>query len=178
MLETVRETPSNPTIHRPASWPANDAPGPLAMGRSVFPEDAVARIFRPSRCVMTAGRARSKGWRLVFERRSAPVIEPLMGWTAGRDTLAQVELDFPTLDAAIRYTERQGLAYVVQPAARDARSASLPRAESGLPAGLLFPTLGASRRPPRRYGARDRVIPAGRRHTISRNRTDEEDQSC
>ncbi|WP_287092168.1 NADH dehydrogenase ubiquinone Fe-S protein 4 [Mesorhizobium sp.] len=43
---------------------------------------------------MTSGRARPKGWRLVFERRTAPVIEPLMGYTGGGDTLTQVELDF------------------------------------------------------------------------------------
>ncbi|OYX90650.1 MAG: hypothetical protein B7X99_02055 [Rhizobiales bacterium 17-65-6] len=157
MLKTVRETPSNSTIHRPANWPANDARGPLAMGRSVFPEDAVARIFRPSRCVMTAGRARCKGWRLVFERRGAPVIEPLMGWTAGSDTLAPVELDFPTLDAAIRYAERQGLAYVVQPAARCQER--IPPSHEVRPAGRApFPDLGhfsppaqrARARPPRR----------------------------
>ncbi len=177
MLETVRETPSNPIIHRPENWPANDARGPLAMGRSVFPEDAVARIFRPSRCVMTAGRARCKSWRLVFERRGAPVIEPLMGWTAGSDTLAQIELDFPTLDAAIRYAERQGLDCVVQSAARCQER--IPPSHGVRPASRApLLDLGHFSRPERRYGARDRVIPAGRRHTISRNRTDEEDQSC
>ncbi|MER8864207.1 ETC complex I subunit [Mesorhizobium sp. M0751] len=70
---------------------------------------------------MTSGRARPKGWRLVFERRAAPVIEPLMGYTASGDTLTQVELDFPTAQAAIDYAERQGLAYTVQgsPAAEE-----------------------------------------------------------
>lgn len=160
MLETVRETPTSPAIHRPANWPANDARGPLAMGRSVFPEDAVARIFRPSRCVMTAGRARCKGWRLVFERRGAPVIEPLMGWTAGSDTLAPVELDFPTLDAAIRYAERQGLAYVVQPAARCQER--IPPSHGVRPAGRApFPDLGHFSPPARRARARPprRAIP-------------------
>ncbi|MER9844249.1 ETC complex I subunit [Mesorhizobium australicum] len=36
---------------------------------------------------MTSGPARPKGWRLVFERRTAPVIEPLMGYTGRGDTL-------------------------------------------------------------------------------------------
>ena len=79
-----------------------------------LPEDPVARIYKPSRLVMTAGRARTKGWRLRFERRSAPVIEPLMGYTGGEDTLTQVELSFPTLESAIRYAERQGLRYAVE----------------------------------------------------------------
>jgi hypothetical protein len=80
----------------------------------LFPENAVARIFKPSRSVTTSGTARTKGWRLVFDRRSAPFIEPLMGYTGSADTLAQVELKFPTLESAIRYAERQGLTYVVQ----------------------------------------------------------------
>ena len=63
-----------------------------------------------------------------------------MGWTAGGDTFAQIELDFPTLDAAIRYAERQGLAYAVQPGAIPA-AASLLHTEPGLPAGFLFSNL-------------------------------------
>lgn len=74
------------------------------------------RIYKPSRSVMTSGRARTKGWRLTFERRTAPFIEPLMGWTGGDDTLTQVELSFPTREAAIRYAELQGLRYTVQSA--------------------------------------------------------------
>src|SRR3954471_1056375 len=81
---------------------------------SSFPRDTVARIFRPARSAMTSGKARTKGWQLVFERRSAPYVEPLMGWTADDDPLATVELSFPTLRAAVRYAERQRLPYVVQ----------------------------------------------------------------
>lgn len=91
----------------------------LSFGRSIFPEDAVAHIYKPGRSVMTSGKARTKGWRLVFERHTAPFIEPLMGRTSGDDTLTQVELNFPTLDAAVRYAERQRLNYVVQEGAAD-----------------------------------------------------------
>lgn len=153
MLKTVREPLTNPTIHQPANWLANDARGSVAMGRSVFPEDAVARIFKPSRCVITAGHARCKGWRLVFERRSAPAIGPLMGWIADSDTLTQIELNFPTLDAAIRYAERQGLAYVVQPAARCQER--LPPSHGVRPAGRApLLDLGHFSRPERRARAR------------------------
>ncbi|MER9257888.1 NADH dehydrogenase ubiquinone Fe-S protein 4 [Mesorhizobium sp. M0619] len=81
----------------------------------MFPDGATARIYQPCRPAMTSAKPR-KAWRLVFERRTAPFIEPLMGYTGGRDTLTQVELNFPTLEAAIRYAERQGLNYVVQAA--------------------------------------------------------------
>ncbi|WP_176478507.1 MULTISPECIES: ETC complex I subunit [unclassified Mesorhizobium] len=99
----------------PQQWSLNDnRQMPLSMGRSTFPGDAVARIFKPSRAATTSGTARTRGWRLVFERCNAPFIEPLMGYTGSRDTLTQVELNFPTLEAAVRYAERQGLSYVVQ----------------------------------------------------------------
>ena len=81
---------------------------------STFPRDTVARIFRPARSAMTSGKARTKGWQLVFERHSAPYVEPLMGWIADDDQLATIELSFPTLQAAVCYAERQGLPYVVQ----------------------------------------------------------------
>ncbi|CAH2401030.1 NADH dehydrogenase ubiquinone Fe-S protein 4 [Mesorhizobium ventifaucium] len=72
----------------------------------------------------------------MFERRTAPVIEPLMGYTAGGDTLTQVELDFPTLQAAIDYAERQGLAYVVHGnSAAATRGCPSSDAEKGLQAG-------------------------------------------
>lgn len=114
-MEIFRET------HHPGKGPVFDIRPSndnrrkaLSVGRSIFPEDAVARIFRPSRSAMTSSNARTKGWWLVFERRSPPFIEPLMGYTASTDTLTQVELEFPTLRSAIRYAERQGLTYVVQ----------------------------------------------------------------
>jgi hypothetical protein len=64
--------------------------------------------------VTTAGRAGSEQWVLCCPRRSAPEIEPLMGWTAGDDTLTQLELIFETKEQAIAYAEREGLAYRVQ----------------------------------------------------------------
>lgn len=114
-METSRETHHEivtPTSAFPAS--NDNLRSQLSFGRSLFPADAVARIFKPSRSVMTSGTARTKGWRLVFDRSRSPFIEPLMGYTGGHDTLTQVELEFPTLESAIRYAERQGLSYVVQ----------------------------------------------------------------
>ncbi|PWL16381.1 hypothetical protein DKP76_17845 [Falsochrobactrum shanghaiense] len=84
----------------------------MSMGRSLFPSDAVARIYRPSRSATTSAPPRDQ-WKLVFEARSPSFIEPLMGYTSSRDTLKQVELKFPTLASAIRYAQRQGLCYVV-----------------------------------------------------------------
>lgn len=114
-METSRETDHEIVTPTSGFRASNDnLRSQLSFGRSLFPADAVARIFKPSRSLTTSGTARTKGWRLLFERRRAPFIEPLMGYTGGDDTLTQVELEFPTLESAIRYAERQGLSYVVQ----------------------------------------------------------------
>jgi len=85
MMENLRPREHLGKTYVPEASPANDNRGrPLAMGRSSFPEGAVARIFKPSRSATTSGKARTKGWRLTFERRTAPFIEPLMGWTGAK----------------------------------------------------------------------------------------------
>jgi hypothetical protein len=101
----------------PGAAPANDNQrAALMAGRSSLPDGAVARIYKPSRSATTSGKARAKGWRMRFEARSAPFIEPLMGWTGSDDPLTQVELSFPSAASAIRYAQRQGLAYFVRSA--------------------------------------------------------------
>ena len=74
----------------------------LPLVRSIFPDDAVAVIYKPSRSAMTPGKARTRDWKLRFEPRSACAIEPLMGWTATEDTLSQVELSFACASRAAR----------------------------------------------------------------------------
>jgi hypothetical protein len=81
---------------------------------SIFPDDAAAIIYRPARSAMTSGKANTRHWKLRFDRRTPPFIEPLMGWTGGDDPLAPVELTFPTRDAAVAYAKRQGLTFIVQ----------------------------------------------------------------
>jgi nucleotide-binding universal stress UspA family protein len=90
--------------------------GAFRLTLSVFPDDVVAAIYKPSRSAMTSGKARTREWRLRFEPRSARQIEPLMGWTATEDTLSQLELSFPSAEAAVAYARRQGLHYVIHDA--------------------------------------------------------------
>jgi hypothetical protein len=80
---------------------------------SVLPNDAVAVIYRPARSAMTSGKARTRHWKLRFEPRTPRYIKPLMGWTGHDDTLAQVELSFPSLETAVAYARCEGLQYVV-----------------------------------------------------------------
>lgn len=85
--------------------------GPTWSSKSPLPPGAVALIRRPTRSVLTSGKAQTRKWILSFERRTPPFIEPLMGWTGGDETLAQVQLSFPTRAGAIAFAEREGLTY-------------------------------------------------------------------
>ncbi|WP_246674718.1 NADH dehydrogenase ubiquinone Fe-S protein 4 [Mesorhizobium sp. B4-1-3] len=147
-LELQESRGDTPTDGAVLTVPVNDSRRRVSgERRSVFPPDAVAHIFQPSRSVTTSGPARSKGWRLVFERRTKPFIEPLMGYTGSADTLPQIELAFATLESAVAYAERQGLTYVVQGAPQTAeqslQTAGVPTAEIDYPeADLVLTRLG------------------------------------
>jgi len=74
---------------------------------------------------MQSGTRKTRSWRLEFMSDSPPEVEPLMGWTSGKDTTRQVHLDFPSREDAIAYAERHGIAYRVEEerAAREKRIA-------------------------------------------------------
>jgi hypothetical protein len=98
---------------------------------------------------MTSGKARARDWKLRFERRSAPYIEPLMGWTGGDDTLAQVELSFPSAEAAIAYARRQDLKFALP----RLEEATMSRHPKDLAQSRRGPNDGAARSPlPERVG--------------------------
>ena len=72
-----------------------------------------ARITRPDKNAMQSGKGGMKEWVLTFVPETPYFIDGLMGWTGMRDTLREVVLRFPTLDAAVAYAKAQGLAYEV-----------------------------------------------------------------
>ncbi len=85
-----------------------------AMSPAAAPRrSATVHIHRPARSVVQAGRANTRFWLLEFEPRTAPFIEPLMGWTGSQDTLQQVCLKFPTKEQAIAFAEGQGWAFSI-----------------------------------------------------------------
>lgn len=88
--------------------------GPAWGPSSSIPSDATAVIYRAAPSAMTSGRIQTPAWVLRFERRTAPFIEPLMGWTGGDDPLVQVNIQFPTSATAIAFAERQGWRYRVE----------------------------------------------------------------
>ena len=48
-------------------------------------------------------------------RVSARTSDPLMGWTTSTDTRGQVKLSFHTLEEAVAYARRHGIAFEVLP---------------------------------------------------------------
>ena len=75
---------------------------------------ALARILRPAKTAMSSGTAKTKHWVLEFETATKRQAEPLMGWIAAADTLNQIHLNFDTLEEAIAYADKHGLAYSVE----------------------------------------------------------------
>jgi hypothetical protein len=51
---------------------------------------------------------------LEFERTVPPTVEPLMGWTESADPFAPIRLEFPDLQCAIEFAERQGWRYDIR----------------------------------------------------------------
>jgi hypothetical protein len=71
----------------------------------------VARIFRPAKTATQSGRAKTRQWLLEMEPRSRKHADPLCGWIGSDDTEQQVQLRFPSKEAAIAYARRQGIDY-------------------------------------------------------------------
>ena len=72
-----------------------------------------ARIYQPARNAMQSGKGKTKFWLLEHEAEAPRQREPLMGWTSSGDMKQQLKLKFETLEQAIAYAERCGIAYQV-----------------------------------------------------------------
>ncbi len=72
------------------------------------------RIYQQPKTAMQSGRARTNKWVLEFEPHDRRELEPLMGWTASRDTRGQVRLWFDDKDEAVSYAQRNGYMYTVE----------------------------------------------------------------
>lgn len=72
-----------------------------------------ARIYKPAKTAMSSGTAKTREWVLEFVSETAREIDPLTGWTGGRDTQAQVKLHFETQQDAEDYARDKGIETVV-----------------------------------------------------------------
>ena len=72
-----------------------------------------ARIYKPAKTAMSSGTAKTRDWVLEYVSETAREIDPLTGWTGGRDTQAQVKLRFETQKDAEDYARARNVDYVV-----------------------------------------------------------------
>ncbi|MEM0986095.1 MAG: ETC complex I subunit [Pseudomonadota bacterium] len=72
-----------------------------------------ARIYKPNRSQMQAGKGKTRQWVLEFSGAGRRSVDPLMGWTSIDDTQSQVRLSFDTREQAIAYARREGLTFTV-----------------------------------------------------------------
>jgi hypothetical protein len=73
----------------------------------------VARIYRPAKTATSSGRAKTLHWVLTMEPKMPKVTDPLCGWIGSGDTEQQLELRFPSKEAAIAYAKRKDIDYRV-----------------------------------------------------------------
>ena len=74
-----------------------------------------ARIYQRPKNAMQSGKARTDEWMLEFVPSEQRKADPLMGWAGSGDTQVQVELAFPTLEAARAYATKKGIEVTVIP---------------------------------------------------------------
>ena len=72
-----------------------------------------ARIFKRPKSAMQSGKALVDQWVLDFVPAEAKRPDPLMGWAGSGDTQQQVQLTFPSCEAAQAYAEKHGIAALV-----------------------------------------------------------------
>ncbi len=81
-----------------------------------------ARIFQPAKTAVQSGRRKTREWIVEFEPRSRTEADRLIGWVGSDDTAQQVQLRFPSREAAIAYCRREGLEFqLFEPRARVVR---------------------------------------------------------
>ncbi len=68
-----------------------------------------ARIYQRPKNAMQSGKALTDQWVIEFEPAEAKKPDPLMGWAGSGDTQAQVQLRFPSCDAALAYAQKYGI---------------------------------------------------------------------
>ncbi len=73
-----------------------------------------ARIYKPARSQMQAGRGKTRHWVLEYLDGGKRSVDPLMGWTSIDDTRSQVRLNFETREQAIAHARREGLSFTVE----------------------------------------------------------------
>ena len=68
-----------------------------------------ARIYQPAKTATSSGRAKTRYWLLEMEPEGRKTIDALCGWSGSGDTEQQLQLKFPSKEAAVAYAKRMGI---------------------------------------------------------------------
>lgn len=68
-----------------------------------------ARLYQPAKTATSSGRAKTRSWLLEMEPEGRKTVDPLCGWSGSGDTEQQIQLKFPTREAALAYAKRNGI---------------------------------------------------------------------
>ncbi|MGI9420692.1 MAG: ETC complex I subunit [Geminicoccaceae bacterium] len=68
-----------------------------------------ARIYQPAKTATSSGRAKTRYWLLEMEPEARKTIDPLCGWSGSGDTEQQIQLRFPSKEAALAYAKKNGI---------------------------------------------------------------------
>lgn len=74
-----------------------------------------ARLYQRPKHAMQSGHARTGEWLLEFERDDRMRADPLTGWTGSGFTAGQIQLHFPSREAALAYAEANELTVEIVP---------------------------------------------------------------
>ena len=77
-----------------------------------------AKIYKPSKTAMQAGKRNTKKWFLEFDTLDTG-INPLMGWETSKDTMSEVKLEFFTKEEALNYAKKNNIEYYIVEARKD-----------------------------------------------------------
>lgn len=72
-----------------------------------------ARIYRPNKTAMQSGKSKDF-WVVEFAPSAPNFSDSLMGWNGMTDTLQELNLRFPTQEAAVAYAKKQGITYEIE----------------------------------------------------------------
>jgi NADH dehydrogenase len=68
-----------------------------------------ARLYQPAKTATSSGRAKTRFWLLEMEPEGRKTVDPLCGWSGSGDTEQQIQLKFPTREAALAYAKRNDI---------------------------------------------------------------------
>ena len=88
-----------------------------------------ARIYKPAKTAMQSGTGKTKEWVLDYEPEQPREIEPLMGWTSSDDTRSQIRMLFATLEEAVAYATRHGIAFRIDEPRHPEPTSCRPRSD-------------------------------------------------